>query len=199
VRLYPSAVEFEHFAAARTMAPHPLLRSLAPPIYGYFGAIDERIDRDVVARLASDANVVMIGPIVKVAPSSFLRSPRLHFTGQVGYDELPAFLAGFDVAIMPFARNAATANISPTKTPEYLASGKPVVSTTIADVTARYGDVVSFADGPDTFAAAARAALDQPDPGRRERGIALARESGWDATVDAMLDDAARAASVGGV
>jgi glycosyltransferase involved in cell wall biosynthesis len=195
VRLYPSAVEFEHFAAASRMAPHPMLRALAPPIYGYFGAIDERIDRDVVAALAGDANVVMIGPIVKVSPSAFARSPRLHFTGQVDYALLPSFLAGFDVAIMPFARNASTANISPTKTPEYLASGKPVVSTTVADVTARYGDVVSFADGPDNFVAAARTVLDNPDPAKRARGVALARQSGWDATVEAMLADAAKAAA----
>jgi glycosyltransferase involved in cell wall biosynthesis len=189
VRLYPSGVEFEHFSRALTAEAHPLYRGLVRPVYGYFGVIDERIDYAILAALAeSGASIVMVGPFAKIDPATLPRKTSLHFTGQVPYSELPRHLAGFDVAIMPFARNEATAFISPTKTPEYLAGGKPVVSTSIADVVARYGEVVRFADDPPAFVATCAAAC-RPDPQRFSRGIALARADGWDAIVAAMKAD----------
>ncbi|GAC1493331.1 MAG: glycosyltransferase family 1 protein [Vulcanimicrobiaceae bacterium] len=184
--LEPSGVEFDHFASARARAPHALLANLPHPICGYVGVIDERIDIGLVEALATrDATVIMVGPIVKIDPVLLPQRTNVHFTGQVAYETLPSYLAGFDVALLPFARNAATANISPTKTPEYLAAGVPVVSTRIADVVAAYGDVVTFADDPDGFADAALAAV-ATSPARIAAGIARAREAGWDAIVDRM-------------
>jgi glycosyltransferase involved in cell wall biosynthesis len=189
VKLYRSGVEFEHFAAAQTLAPHPLFRGLASPVCGYFGAIDERIDLEVLAALAELAgNVVLVGPVVKIDPAVLPNRANVHFTGGLEYAKLPALLAGFDVAIMPFARNAATANLSPTKTPEYLAGGKPVVSTPIADVVADYADVVAIAATPEAFARACVDAQD-PDPERVARGIERARSAGWDAIVASMWSD----------
>ncbi len=189
VKLYPSGVEFEHFARARALEPHPLYRRLVRPVYGYFGVIDERIDYEILTALAeSGASIVMVGPFAKIDPATLPRKTSLHFTGQISYSELPRHLAGFDVAIMPFARNEATAFISPTKTPEYLAGGKPVVSTSIADVVAGYGEVVRFADDAASFAGACAAAC-RPDPQRIGRGIALARAAGWDAIVASMAED----------
>ena len=186
VLLEPSGVEFDHFASARTRAPHGLLTQLAHPICGYVGVIDERIDVAIVDALAArGASVVLVGPIVKIDPAILPQRTNVHFTGQIDYAELPAFLAGFDVALMPFARNAATANISPTKTPEYLAAGVPVVSTPIADVVAAYGDVVTIAGDADAFADAALAAA-ATDPARIAAGVARAREVGWDAIVERM-------------
>jgi glycosyltransferase involved in cell wall biosynthesis len=191
VKLFASGVEFEHFARAQTLTPHPLFAHLAAPVFGYFGAIDERIDLDVLLALAEGGgNLVLIGPIVKIAPAVLPRRPNVHFTGQLDYALLPAFLAGFDVAIMPFARNDATANISPTKTPEYLAGGKPVVSTPISDVVADYGDLVTYADTPQAFAQACRVAL-PPDPRRIALGIERARSAGWDTIVAEMWSDLA--------
>jgi len=189
VRLYPSGVDFAHFARAGAIAPHPLVRELTGPVFGYVGVIDERIDREVLLALGdAGAQSVIVGPFAKIDPATLPRSPRLHYTGIVPYDDLPSFLAGFDVAIMPFARNVATASISPTKTLEYLAAGKPVVSTPIADVVAEYGDVVSFAEEPSAFVAACMRAL-QPDERRRTRGIELARAGGWDDIVARMWAD----------
>jgi UDP-galactopyranose mutase len=189
VRLYPSGVEFEHFARARSIDPHPLYRRIVGPVYGYFGVIDERIDYGILDALArSGASIVMVGPFAKIDPATLPRSTSVHFTGQVPYAELPSHLAGFDVAIMPFARNEATAFISPTKTPEYLAGGKPVVSTSIADVVAGYGEVVRFADDPASFVATCEAAA-RPDPARITRGIALSRAAGWDVIYVNMLRD----------
>jgi UDP-galactopyranose mutase len=191
VKLFPSGVEFEHFASARSLPPHPLFAHLAAPVWGYFGAIDERIDLDILEALAGlGGNLVLIGPVVKISPAVLPRRANVHFTGLTDYALLPAMLAGFDVAIMPFARNEATANISPTKTPEYLAGGKPVVSTPIPDVVADYGDVVTIAQTPDAFARACRGAL-PPDPRRVALGIERARSAGWEAIVAAMWSDLA--------
>jgi glycosyltransferase involved in cell wall biosynthesis len=191
VKLYPSGVEFQHFARAATLPPHPLFAHLTGPVWGYFGAIDERLDLDVLAALAElEGHLVLVGPVVKISPALLPRRANVHFTGLLDYELLPAFLAGFDVAIMPFARNEATANISPTKTPEYLAGGKPVVSTPIADVVADYADVVAIAATPEAFARACREAL-PPDPRRIARGVERARSAGWDAIVAAMWSDLA--------
>ncbi len=193
VKLYPSGVEFEHFASARTLAPHPLLPSLAAPICGYVGVIDERIDLGCLFALAErKISVVLVGPVVKMDPAVLPQRANVHFTGHMPYAALPSLLAGFDVALMPFARNAATANISPTKTPEYLAAGKPVVSTPIADVVADYGEVVLIADGPQAFADAAESAAACPAPARVAAGIARARDVGWDAIVARMWADLQR-------
>ncbi len=189
LKLYASGVEFERFSAARTVAPHPLFGPLAGPVFGYIGVIDERLDLDVVRALAArDCHLVFVGPVVKIDPAVLPRAPNVHFTGQVPYAALPRFLAGFDVALLPFARNAATANISPTKTPEYLAAGVPVVSTPIADVIADWGDLVRVAATPETFAAACFAAL-VPDAGTRASGVARARAAGWDTIAAAMWRD----------
>jgi len=192
VKLYPSGVEFEHFASAPARAPHPLLTALARPVCGYVGVIDERMDFACVAALAKrPVSVVLVGPTMKIDPRVLPQRTNVHFTGQMPYPVLPSLLAGFDVALMPFALSAATAYISPTKTPEYLAAGLPVVSTPIADVVASYGDVVRIAAGPEAFAAAALAAA-QPDPARIAAGIARARAAGWDAIVACMWGDLRR-------
>jgi glycosyltransferase involved in cell wall biosynthesis len=195
VKLYPSGVEFERFAAARSVEPHPLFAALEGPVFGYSGVIDERLDLEIVRELAAhECQLVFVGPVVKIDPAILPRAPNVHFTGQVRYEMLPRFLAGFDVALLPFARNAATANISPTKTPEYLAAGLPVVSAPIADVVADWGDIVDVAGTPQDFVAACFAAL-ASDPARRERGYERSRRMAWDGIAAAMWDDVQRLAA----
>jgi glycosyltransferase involved in cell wall biosynthesis len=188
VKLFPSGVEFEHFARAAETPPHPLFAHLPKPIYGYFGVIDERIDLTVLDALAaaSEVETVLVGPVVKLDPARLPRAVNLHFTGQVAYADLPAFLAGFDVALLPFARNAATANISPTKTPEYLAGGKPVVATRVADVVADWGDVVTIADGAQAFVDACARVATEPDRAQIARGRERARTRDWNELVVRM-------------
>lgn len=190
VRLYPSGVDVRHFARAVEVAPHPLLRDLDHPIYGYTGVLDERIDYTIVRALAdADANSVFVGPLAKINPAMLPRSARVHFTGAMPYHTLPALLAGMDVAIMPFALNEATRSISPTKTPEYLAAGKPVVSTRVPDIVADYADIVTFADGPDEFIALCARVARQTDLLSIERGRERVRGMGWDETVARMWRD----------
>jgi glycosyltransferase involved in cell wall biosynthesis len=136
-------VDVAHYRRARTAQRDPAdQRTIAQPRLGYFGVIDERLDLALiehVARERPDWQLVLVGPVVKIDPASLPRLPNIHYLGQKSYDDLPHYLAGWQVAIMPFALNEATRFISPTKTLEYLAGGKPVVSTAIRDVVNPYG------------------------------------------------------------
>ena len=142
---FPSSIEAEHFAKARREgAADPADQAAIPhPRLGFFGVIDERMDLDLVretALLRPDWQFVMIGPVVKISEKDLPRLPNIHWLGGKAYKELPDYLAGWDIGFMPFARNEATRFISPTKTPEFLAAGVPVVSTPITDVVRPYGD-----------------------------------------------------------
>jgi len=144
VHAFPSSVDAAHFRAARERREDPADQlPIARPRLGFYGVIDERLDLvllDGMARARPDWQLVMVGPVVKIDPSTLPRLPNIHYLGQKDYRDLPAYLAGWDVAIMPFAENEATRYISPTKTLEYLAGGRPVVSTPIHDVVHPYGD-----------------------------------------------------------
>jgi len=176
---FPSAVDSAHFAKALDPAtPVPAdLAALPRPLLGYCGVVDERLDYDLIARLAdgSGGSVVLVGPITKVDPAGLPRRPNLHYLGQRSYAELPAYLKGFDVCLMPWALNDATRSISPTKTLEYMAAGKPILSTPVRDVVRDHGDLAFVADAAD-FPEAARTA-----PGRFEPGRAAAMRERADA------------------
>jgi UDP-galactopyranose mutase len=144
VHAFPSAVDLAHFARAREPQAEPADQAaIAHPRLGFHGVIDERLDIELVGELAAkrpDWHIVMLGPVVKIDPATLPQAANIHWLGSKSYDDLPAYLSGWDVAIMPFARNEATRFISPTKTPEYLAGGLPVVSTSIRDVVRTYGE-----------------------------------------------------------
>jgi UDP-galactopyranose mutase len=165
VHAFPSSIDAQHFGRARAALPEPADQASIPrPRLGYFGVIDERIDLDLLAGVADarpDWQIVMLGPVVKIDPATLPRRANLHYLGMKDYGELPVYLAGWDAALMPFARNESTRFISPTKTPEYLAGGRPVVSTPIRDVVRPYGELglVEIAEDPISFVAAVERAL----------------------------------------
>ena len=165
VHAFPSAVDTEHFGKARGVLPDPADQAGIPrPRLGFFGVIDERLDRELIAslaRLRPDWQLILVGPVVKIDPASLPQADNIHYLGRKPYEDLPAYMANWNAAMMPFARNAATRFISPTKTPEYLAGGKPVVSTPVIDVVRRWGhlEAVRIAETPVEFAAQAGAAL----------------------------------------
>ena len=195
----PSSVDAAHYSvegrsgdereAARAQE---LQGGIAEPRLGYFGVIDERMDLDLVRGLAeADAgwNVVMVGPIVKIDPESVPRRPNLHWLGQQPYELLPRLIEGWSVGLLPFALNESTRFISPTKTLEYMAAGKPAVSTPIKDVESLYGDVVRIARTPDEFIAACREALAETAAQRRDRLIAMqasVARSSWTRTAETI-------------
>jgi UDP-galactopyranose mutase len=179
---FPSSVDRGHFAEARTLRSEPADQAqLAWPRLGFYGVVDERMDLDLLAALADarpDWSIVIVGPVVKIDPASLPRRPNLHYLGGKPYASLPSYLSGWDVALMPFAINESTRFISPTKTPEYLAGGRPVVSTPVMDVVRLYGDLeaVQIAATPEDFVAAC------------DRALALSRLKGaWLKDVDAAL------------
>ena len=141
---FPSSIDKQHFGLAREIKKDPADQANIPhPRFGFAGVIDERLDIDLVAQVAAQQpnwHFVMIGPVVKIDPATLPNLPNIHYLGGKDYKDLPKYIAGWDVAIIPFAMNESTQFISPTKTPEYLAGGKPVISTPIKDVVRPYGD-----------------------------------------------------------
>ncbi len=197
-----SSVDVHHFAAARAPLPDPASQASIPhPRLGWFGVIDERMDLELVAELARrrpDWHIVLLGPVVKIDPASIPMLPNVHPLGARPYAELPAYIASWDVAIMPFARNDSTRYISPTKTPEYLAAGRPVVSTSIRDVVTPYGDLglARIADSAEGFQAAVELALAEDLGELRQRADAFLALMSWDRTfarMKALTDEVTRA------
>jgi glycosyltransferase involved in cell wall biosynthesis len=143
VHCFPSSVDSAHFRQARIGRHDPADQASIPHLrLGFAGVIDERMDIDLLAELATlrpNWHLVLVGPVVKINPDQLPQLPNIHYLGAKPYAELPAYMAGWDVALLPFALNESTRYISPTKTPEYLAAGLPVVSTPIRDVVAPYG------------------------------------------------------------
>ena len=194
----PSAVDANHYATARATgdaAAMEFAESLQPnasPRLGFFGVIDERLDLDLVARLA-DADpawqIVMVGPVVKIDAAALPRRANLHWLGQQPYSILPQLVAGWEVCLMPFALNESTEFISPTKTLEYMAAGKPVVSTPIHDVKAMFSDLVAIAATSEAFVGACRQALlESPaeQAVRREAMQARVAEHSWDSAAETI-------------
>jgi glycosyltransferase involved in cell wall biosynthesis len=125
----------------------------------------------------------MIGPSTKVDPTTFPQRPNLHWLGGRDYTHLPAYVRGFDVCLMPFALNDATKFINPTKALEYMATGRPIVSTAIEDVVVQFSDVVKVAGSPQEFVETCRRVTESPDPVAVRHGLKLAAENSWDSIV----------------
>jgi UDP-galactopyranose mutase len=195
VYAFPSSVEVAHFAQARTIKEDPADQANIPhPRLGFYGVIDERMDIELlegIAQARPDWHLVMIGPVVKIDPASLPRRENIHYLGGKDYKELPSYLAGWDLAMLPFARNESTRFISPTKTPEYLAAGKPVVSTSIRDVVRPYGQegLVRIADTVAEFVAAAEAAMkeDCQESEWLSRVDGFLQQISWDRTWNSMM------------
>jgi glycosyltransferase involved in cell wall biosynthesis len=189
VHFFGCGVDADHFSKARSESTPVAreLRDLPHPILGYFGVIDERLDYALIQRLADsfeNGSIVFVGPVVKVDPAELPKNPNVHWLGQRPYESLPEYVKGFDVCLMPFALNAATEYINPTKTLEYMAAGKPIVSTPVSDVVRNFTPIVQVAPS-DEFIYAVTTAR-RVDPSRIEAGIARARNSTWESIVAAM-------------
>jgi glycosyltransferase involved in cell wall biosynthesis len=204
---YGCGVDCDHFGKARaeetkvpedlraisTVGASPLPAGAAlprkRPVLGYFGVVDERMDYELIARLADanrDWSVVMIGPTMKVDESTLPKRANLHWLGQRSYMDLPAYCKGFDVCMMPFALNESTEFINPTKALEYMATGRMIVSTPVPDVVRNFGGVVKVAKGPEEFISMCREAVERPEQHRIERGLKMTSENTWEKIVTRM-------------
>ncbi|WP_197285533.1 glycosyltransferase [Pedobacter sp. R20-19] len=183
IHVFPSSIDKAHFALARTTALEPTDQAAIRGIkLGFFGVIDERFDAELIRQLAlkrPEWQIVLLGPVVKVSMEQLPKANNIHYLGQKTYQQLPAYLSGWNVALIPFAINQSTRFISPTKTPEYLSAGKRVVSTPIRDVVKPYGisGMVNIASDPDEFILAI------------EQALLAADQDEWLAQVDTFLED----------
>jgi glycosyltransferase involved in cell wall biosynthesis len=193
VHCFPSSVDTVHFEQALDRSnAHPLHADIAHPRLGFYGVIDERFDTALIAAMA-DAHpawqIVLVGPVVKIAPEDLPQRPNIHYLGQQSYQALPQFLAGWDVCLLPFALNESTRYISPTKVLEYMAAELPIVSTAITDVEVPYGDIVAIGHDHAEFIAHCAAALQRSPAGRTTMAAHMrevAARTSWDGTADQM-------------
>jgi len=199
VHFFGCGVDADHFGKALSAATPAAaqLHGLPRPVLGYIGVIDERLDYDLIAYLADrvpHATLAMVGPVVKVDMARLPQRPNIHWLGQRDYAELPSFLKGFDVALMPFALNKATEYINPTKTLEYMAAGKPIVSTAVPDVVHNFTPIVNIGGSHRSFLEAVQLAVTEPDSQLVELGRRRARAASWEGVAGEMarlMDDAA--------
>jgi beta-glucosidase/6-phospho-beta-glucosidase/beta-galactosidase/glycosyltransferase involved in cell wall biosynthesis len=193
VHFFGCGVEFEHFNQAQDPATSipPDIDFMNRPILGWFGVVDERVDYNMVgemARMRPEWSFAMVGPVVKVDPNLLPHFPNLYWLGGRDYSVLPNYCRAFDVNMMCFAINAATQFINPTKALEYLATGKPVISTPVKDVVTQYSDTVEIVKTAEEFVLAAERAMQTPDKARIARGLEKAQQSSWESTVKTMQD-----------
>ena len=188
---YSTGVDCRHFGSAlsSTLPVHPDIAALPGKILGYFGVIDERIDYELLAKLA-DANprwsIAMVGPTAKVDPAEFPRRHNLHWLGGRAYQDLPAITKGFSACLMPFALNAATEFINPTKALEYMATGRPVVSTALDEVKSNFSQVSRIARTHSEFIIQCLEETTSPNQTRIKRGLALASQNTWEVITSQM-------------
>jgi glycosyltransferase involved in cell wall biosynthesis len=191
VHFFGCGVDVEHFGKAR-IASTPAaaeLEALPKPVLGYFGVIDERLDYELIAQLARafpEGSVAMVGPLAKVEREQLPADANIHWLGQRSYADLPSLVKGFDVCLMPFALNEATRFINPTKTLEYMAAGKPIVSTAVPDVVRHFTPIVDVAQSAAEFIEAVRRAVVAPRTEAIAQGLQCAAGNSWDAIVATM-------------
>jgi glycosyltransferase involved in cell wall biosynthesis len=199
VYAFPSSIDVEHFNQARKIEEEPADEKWIPhPRLGFCGVIDERMDIGLLGEMADarpDWYFVMIGPVVKIAEEDLPRRENIYYLGGKNYNDLPAYLAGWDIALMPFAMNESTKYISPTKTPEYLAAGLPVVSTPIRDVVRPYGEqgLVDIASTAAEFVAACEKILNENLSDRLQKADEFLSHNSWDKTfaeMSRLIDEA---------
>lgn len=189
---FPSSVDAIHFGRARNCEQAADLRGLAHPRLGYYGVIDERIDQELLTAMAEthpEWQIVMVGPIVKINPHSLPQYPNIHYLGAREYRVLPSYLAGWDVCLLPFALNAATRFISPTKTLEYMAAERLIVSTSITDVAEPYSHIVAIGNSHTNFIRACEQVLSADTHERASRLVGMRTvlaQTSWDTTVEQM-------------
>lgn len=194
---FPSSIDKVHFSNGRKQLNEPGDQQHIPRFrFGFYGVIDERFDIQMIKEVAEkrpDWQLVLIGPVVKINPADLPKLPNIHYLGSKCYNELPLYLSGWDFAMIPFEKNESTKYISPTKTPEFLAAGKPVISTSITDVVAPYGKkkLVYIADNSDEFIASAERELAKNNQQIKRwlsRVDAFLKDFSWDYTVAQMME-----------
>jgi len=187
---FPSSVDASHFEKALNGIAIPDdIQNIIGPIVGYYGVIDERIDLELIRETAAQnpaVQFVLIGPVAKISDHDLPRAENIHYLGMKSYNELPGYLKRFDIAMMPFAINDATKFISPTKTLEYMAAGKPVISTRIEDVVKDYSDKIELIDNATQFSEKLQHLLESGIRNMSQSYARILKQTSWSNTVKEM-------------
>ena len=194
---FPSSIDKPHFLQARKKVADPEDQAAISKVrFGFYGVIDERFNIKLIEEVATkkpDWQFILVGPVVKINEADLPRRNNIHYLGSKSYNELPFYLSGWDIAMIPFEKNESTKFISPTKTPEYLAGGKPVISSSITDVVNPYGEkrLVQIADTAEEFIACAEMELakDKQAYNRWLKNVdAFLADLSWDVTANKMMN-----------
>ncbi len=188
---YGCGVDVEHFSCANDKSlPLPEdIRHIAKPILGYFGVVDERLDHALIEKMAMahpEWNIVMVGPTIKIGASALSKQPNIHWLGARPYAELPAYARAFDVCLIPYTLNETTEYINPTKTLEYMATARPIVSSSLADVVSHFFKVVEIGHSHTAFIEQCEKALRKPNQTKIHRGLEMANANTWDKIVSEL-------------
>jgi len=192
--LLPNAADLSHSSKALDpeLPIHPLLAKIPKPIIGYFGAIERRIDYDMmqdIVKANPDKSFVFAGPAIKEhIPDWFYNTPNLYLTGPIPYSEMPQMLKGFDIATIPFKKDEVSATIFPLKLFEYLGAGKPVIVTDFnPDLKDYTKNAVVFCADAVAFTESINTILITDNEGSKVERQAVANENTWDASADKLV------------
>jgi len=195
--LITNVADFDHFSTLRPEPPG--LKDIPRPRAAYAGALDPyKLDYSLIEGLLTDLpdlHLVLIGPACTAGPNPALNAleshPRVHHLGVVEYQALPGYLQAMDVLIMPYVLSDHTRHIFPLKTFEYLATGRPVVSSPL-EALGPLGPAISLCDHRESWSLSIRRAIQKPEEGRESRQE-LARRNTWDervSRIEALLETA---------
>lgn len=193
VHLFPFGVNLGTFERVRTEeAPIPGdLAALPRPVAGYVGGLHQWVDQDLIAAVAGrmpGVSFALVGP-AQGDVSRLERVPNVHLLGQRPHEDVPRYVKGFDVGLVPYRIAEYTANVYPTKLNEYLVMGTPVVATDLAEIrrfNAEHGDVVRVASTVDAYADEVRRAMAGSTPAEIARRIEVAESNSWERRLEAM-------------
>jgi glycosyltransferase involved in cell wall biosynthesis len=197
LHFFPCGVDYSHFAKAQPTSPllckegagEVELTSINSPIVGYVGAVDDRLDYDLIKQMAElhpEWSIIFIGPFVSVRRDELPHNKNIFYLSGKKYEELPAYMKYFNVCIMPFKKNPLTKKINPTKALEYMAAGKPIVSTPIPDMIEFYNHIIKIGHSADTFIRLVEREINAPDLKGISEGVKLAKERTWERLVESM-------------
>ncbi len=193
VHVFPFGVDFDKFERARTSSDGvpAELRSLRRPVVGYVGGLHQWVDQELlerVIRAMPEASFVFVGPLQTPA-TRLARHPNVHLLGARRHEEIPAYIKGFDLGIVPYHLSEYTAHVYPTKLNEYLAMGIPVIATDLPEIrrfNAAHGDVVAVGSTPERFARLIQERLRPSSPGETAHRIDVARQNSWRTRIEQM-------------